>query len=222
MAKTNFNMSRILVLAPHPDDEAIGCGGTLLHHARQCDEVHVVFLTSGEKGGHGRSEAETIRVREAEAHAAGKILGVSKIEFWHLPDGAVRPTLAAIERLQKKLKQFKPDKIYVTHDREMHPDHRGAVRLLESSLQAVRRTRHAKTWTPTVLGYEVWTPIQKLSEIVDISPFLEKKLRAVKTYRSQCAVVGFVEAVRGLNRYRGEMHSWPGGDYAEVFTRLKI
>jgi LmbE family N-acetylglucosaminyl deacetylase len=55
---------------------------------------------------------------------------------------------------------------------------------------------------------------------VDISHFLQKKLAAVRAYRSQCAVVGFVEAVRGLNRYRGEMHSWPGGDYAEVFARL--
>jgi len=209
-------MSRILVLAPHPDDEAIGCGGTLLKHAKHGDEIHVVFLTSGEKGGHGRPEAETVRVREAESHRATRILGVRKIEFWHLPDGAVRPTRGAIDRLRKKLKQFKPGTIYVTHEREMHPDHRGAARLLRKALEG------AKGNQADVLGYEVWTPIQKLSEIVDISPFMEKKLRAVKAYRSQCAVVGFVEAVRGLNRYRGEMHSWPGGDHAEVFIRLKV
>jgi len=209
-------MSRILVLAPHPDDESIGCGGTLLHHKKLGDEVHVAFLTSGEKGGHGRSEAETIRLREAEARWAGKILGINLIEFWHLPDSAVRPTSDAIERLRKKLARFMPETIYVTHDREMHPDHRGAARLVRRALAGVSGK------LPDVLGYEVWTPIQKLSEIVDISPFMEKKLRAVKTYRSQCAVVGFVEAVRGLNRYRGEMHSWPGGNYAEVFTRLKL
>lgn len=209
-------MSRILVLAPHPDDESIGCGGTLLHHAEQRDEVHVVFLTSGEKGGHGLSEAETIRVREREARKAARILGVRHIEFWHLPDGAVRPTSDAVDRLRKKLKQFNPEKSYVTHEREMHADHRGAARLLRRALEGAAGER------PDVLGYEVWTPIQELSEIVDISPYFEKKLRAVKIYRSQCAVVGFVEAVRGLNRYRGEMHSWPGGDYAEVFTRMKI
>jgi LmbE family N-acetylglucosaminyl deacetylase len=209
-------MNRILVLAPHPDDESIGCGGTLLQHVKRRDEVHVVFLTSGEKGGHGRSEADTIRVREREARASAKILGVRQIEFFHLPDGAVRPTHDAVEQLRGKLKDFKPKRIYVTHDREMHPDHRGAVRLLRRAAKNLSGAR------PDVLGYEVWTPIQKLSEITDITPFMEKKIRAIRAYRSQCAVVGFVEAARGLNRYRGEMHSWPGGDYAEVFTRLKL
>ena len=206
-------MSRILVLAPHPDDETIGCGGTLLRHAKQRDDVHVVFLTSGEKGGHGRPEAETLRVRENEARKATTVLGVKQIEFWHLTDGALRATPTAVAVLKKKLEQFKPDRIYVTHGKEMHPDHRGAVRLLRQAMAGAKGKR------PEVLGYEVWTPIQQLDEIVDISPFLEKKLRAIRIYRSQCAVVGFVEAVRGLNRYRGEMHSWPGGDYAEVFTR---
>ena len=209
-------MKRILVLSPHPDDEAIGCGGTLLRHAKAGDAVHIVFLTSGEKGGHGRSEAETIRAREREARAAARILGVRHLEFWRLPDGAVCAKAAVVARLQRKLKRFGPDTIYVTHDGEMHPDHRGAVRLLRRALGGVKRNR------PDVLGYEVWTPIQRLEEIVDVSAFMKKKLRAVRAYRSQCAVVGFAEAVRGLNRYRGELHSWPGGDYAEVFTRLRV
>ncbi len=208
-------MNRILVLAPHPDDESIGCGGTLCRHVQQGDEVHVVFLTSGEKGGHGRSEPATIRLRESEAHRAASVIGIPEIEFWHLPDGAVRSSPSAIDRVRKKLLQFKPHTVYVTHEREMHPDHRGAVRLLRRALEKFPE-KH-----PEVLGFEVWTPIQRLSVIVDISPFMEQKLRAIRTYHSQCAVVGFVQAVRGLNRYRGEMHSWPGGNYAEVFTRVR-
>jgi LmbE family N-acetylglucosaminyl deacetylase len=209
-------MSRILVLAPHPDDEAIGCGGTLLLHRQQGDMVQIVFLTSGERGGHKLPEDNVIKLREREAQAAARILGVKHLEFWRLPDGAVRPTRAAVDRLRKKLRQCQPDRIYVTHDQEMHPDHRGAVRLLRRALGGSKGNR------PVLLGYEVWTPIQQLNEIVDISSFIERKLRAVRAYRSQCAVMGFVEAVRGLNRYRGEMHSWPGGDYAEVFTRLNV
>lgn len=208
-------MSRVLVLSPHPDDETIGCGGTLLRHLEQGDNVRVVFLTSGEKGGHGRSEAETLRVREREAGKAARILRLHNLEFWREPDGALRATVEAISRLRKTLSDFKPDTIYIPHDKEMHTDHRAAVRLLRRALRTTKGKR------PEVLMFEVWTPIQQLDEIVDISPYMETKLRAVRAYRTQCAVMGFVAAVRGLNRYRGEMHSWPGGDYAEVFTRMR-
>jgi LmbE family N-acetylglucosaminyl deacetylase len=208
-------MTRILVLAPHPDDEAIGCGGVLLQHAEQGDTVQIIFLTSGEKGMRGISEDETIRIRENEAHRATKILGVRQAEFWRLPDGALQPTPVSVERMRHKLEAFQPDIIYVTHEREMHPDHRGAVRILR------RAIRDLIGFHPDILGFEVWTPIQRLDEIRDITPFMETKIRAVRAYRSQCALVGFAEATRGLNRYRGEMHCWPGGNFAEAFTRLK-
>src|SRR6185295_6400655 len=113
-------------------------------------------------------------------------------------------------RLRALLMAFRPDTVYVPHDREMHRDHRGAVRVLRAALAASRAPR------PDVLMFEIWTPLQRLDQITDISEHMETKLRAVRAYRSQCAEVGFVEAVRGLNRYRGELHSWPGGDYAEV------
>ncbi len=215
-------MKHILVISPHPDDEAIGCGGTLRKHVLAGDAVQVIFLTSGEKGGHGRPEAETIRTREKESRRAAKILGLQEIEFWHLPDGAVKPTRAAVNQLRAKLKKFKPDTIYVPHDGEQHPDHLAAVRLLESSLQAARHAKHAKAWTPTVLMFEVWTPLQRMDHIEDISEHIETKLAAIRAYQSQCAVVDFAGAFRGLARYRGEMHCWPEGEYAEVFAELRI
>ena len=209
-------MNRVLVLAPHPDDESIGCGGTLCRHVQQGDTVHVVFLTSGEQGGHGRPEEEIIRVREHEARNAAKILGIRHLEFWREPDGAVRATRSAVTRLREKLAEFQPHTIYVSHNRDIHPDHRGAVRLLSRALKDWRGT------SPVVFMYEIWTPTQQLDHIVDITSYLKKKLAAVRAYRSQCAAIGLVAAIRGLNRYRGEMHSWPGGSYAEVFTRLKL
>ena len=94
-------MSRVLVISPHPDDEAIGCGGVLCEHVAHEDDVWVVFLTSGEKGGHGRSEEETARLREEEAQAAAAIMGYERLEFWRLPDGALQATGAVVERLRK-------------------------------------------------------------------------------------------------------------------------
>jgi LmbE family N-acetylglucosaminyl deacetylase len=211
-------MKRILVISPHPDDEAIGCGGTLRKHVLAGDAVQVIFLTSGEKGGHGRPEVDTIRIREREAYRAAKILGVQAIEFWHLPDGAVKPTRAAVNQLRAKLKKFKPDTIYVPHDREMHPDHLAAMQLLRMAL----RGGSAGAKKAAVLMFEVWTPLQRMDHIEDISEHIQAKLAAIRAYKSQCAVVDFAEAFRGLARYRGEMHCWPEGEYAEVFSELRL
>ena len=70
--------------------------------------------------------------------------------------------------------------------------------------------------------YEVWTPIQQIDHVANISDNVETKRKAIQAHQSQCSVLKFDEAILGLNRYRGEMHSWPGGDYAEVFTEMKF
>ena len=100
--------TRILVISPHPDDESVGCGGTIRKHVLKGDAVHVVFLTSGEAGGHGRSAEETVRLREAEARAAAEILGLASIEFWHEPDGKLRVTPAVVARLRDTIRRLKP------------------------------------------------------------------------------------------------------------------
>ena len=208
-------MARVLVLSPHPDDETIGCGGTLCSHVAGGDEVRVVFLTSGELGGHGARSEETGRRREGEAAAAARILGVRQLEFWRGPDGHLRAGEPVIRRLTGLLRQWRPQSVYTTHPGEMHPDHRAAPRLLSRALAAARLSR------PDVWLFEIWTPLARMDRIVDITPWIETKLRALRAYESQCSVLRFDEAVAGLNRYRGEMHSWPGGDYAEVFVGMR-
>jgi LmbE family N-acetylglucosaminyl deacetylase len=207
-------MTRVLVISPHPDDESIGCGGTLRNHAVRGDEVRVVFLTSGEKGGHGRPPDETARLREQEARAAADLLGVGEIAFWREPDGAVRSTPGLVARMRDELTTFRPDVVYVPHDREQHPDHRAAVELLRAALAGPGAER------PEVLMFEVWTPLESFDHVEDVSEAVAVKVAAIRAHASQCAAMKFDEAILGLNRYRGEMHSWPGGDYAEVFRRL--
>ena len=210
-------MRKILVLSPHPDDEAIGCGGTLRKHVVEGDRVDVIFLTSGEMGGHGMPPKETKRVREQEAKDAAAILGYNSFEFWEIPNGKLRVTERNIQRLQTKLKKCKPDFIYVTHSKEMHPEHRSAAGIVRKALSK-GLTLKVK---PTVYMYEVWTPMQTMDHIVDISDYVDVKRNAIQAHKCQCAVMSFDEAILGLNRYRGEMHSWPGGDYAEIFIRMK-
>jgi LmbE family N-acetylglucosaminyl deacetylase len=204
----------VLVISPHPDDESIGCGGTLRNHTLRGDEVLVMFLTSGEKGGHGRPVDETARIREQEAKAAADVLGIDGIEFWRQPDGAVRTTPELVTRLRELFGTFLPGVVYLPHEREMHPDHRAAVDLLRAALDA---------WAarPEVLMFEVWTSLERFDHVEDISEVVAAKIAAIRAHASQCAAMRFDEAMLGMNRYRGEMHSWPGGDYAEVFQTLQ-
>jgi len=206
------------VVSPHPDDETLGCGGTLRKHVCNGDEVHALFLTSGEQGCPGVLPKEVLEIREQEAQAAARILGLTSLEFWREPDGALRVTAALVRRLAAKARDLRPDVVYVTHLAEMHPDHRAAARLVRAALMFKPiSSKHA-----SVLMFEVWTPIQRIDHIVDISPYIAAKLAAISAHHSQTERMRFDAAFLGLNRYRGEMHSWPGGDYAEIFQVLDV
>jgi N-acetylglucosamine malate deacetylase 1 len=201
-------MNNVIVVAAHPDDETIGCGGALRQHVLAGDRVSVIFLTSGEAGGHGIDDPGGTREREGREAAA--ILGISEIEFWGEPDGQLKATRATVERLSQAVEHSRASVVYAPHRNDDHPDHRCASRI-------VRRALAGTSHRAQLLQYEIWSPLTQIDHIVDISEVLEVKLRAIRAYRSQCAVMRFDEAFAGLARYRGEMHSWPGGDYAEVF-----
>ena len=202
-------MSDVLVVCAHPDDEAIGCGGALRAHVLAGESVGAIFLTAGEAGGHGADDAGA--VREAEARAAAAILGISELAFWHEPDGALRARRLLVERLAAVMTASGAGIVYSPHLGDDHPDHRAAARI-------VRRAAGLTGRPIELRHFEIWTPIGYIDHVVDISEVLEDKLRAIRAYESQCAVIRFDDAFRGLARYRGEMQSWPGGPYAEVFT----
>lgn len=208
----------VLVISPHPDDEAIGCGGSIAKHVAAGDEVDVIFLTSGEKGRRGKPEDETRAIRESEAQDAAIILHLSNVEFWRQPDAKVRVTASLVARLVNRIKEQGTSIIYVTHEQESHPDHKAAARLVK---QAVRLL-NGETPKPLVWMYEIWTPLQKIGRVEDISDFVDLKRRAIQAHKCQCEILRFDVSALSLNRYRGEMHSWPGGEYAEAFLMMKF
>jgi LmbE family N-acetylglucosaminyl deacetylase len=202
-------MTGILVVGAHPDDETIGCGGALRRHVLDGDKVRALFLTSGENGGHGiEHPGET---REREALRAAQILGIEDVQFWHEPDGRLRARGELVQRLTNWIDVSRPSLIYAPHGGDDHPDHRCAARLTARAAAVSGRR-------VDIRYYEIWSPLQQIDHVIDVSEVIEDKLRAIRAYRSQCAVMRFDDAFAGLARYRGEMHSWPGGEYAEVFA----
>ena len=126
----------VLVIAPHPDDETIGCGGALCLHAKRGDRVVIAFLTSGELGLKLLPRQKAWTIREKEANAAAKILGVARIYFLRQPDWTLGDHIKMGARaLRPVLLAVKPRLIYVPHEAEEHPDHQAAVPLLRLALK---------------------------------------------------------------------------------------
>jgi LmbE family N-acetylglucosaminyl deacetylase len=203
----------VLVIAPHPDDEAIGCGGTICLHTDRGDRVVTVFLTSGELGLEHLPREDAWQVREAEATEAATVLGTEAPIFLRCPDWFLGDAIAETAlALRPVLKRAEPEIVYVPHPLEWHPDHRatGAV---------VRLAARSNGGSPVELRtYEVWTPLPVYEVVEDVTAVMERKLSAIRCYRSQLDHFHYDRAVEGLDRYRGCLAGHC--DYAEVFGVL--
>jgi LmbE family N-acetylglucosaminyl deacetylase len=206
----------ILVIAPHPDDEVIGCGGTICLHADRGDRVVAVFLTSGELGLKQVSRETAWAIREREAKAAASILGLAGTIFLRLPDWSVGQHVSAGAALLKPiLKRERPELVFLPHPKEWHPDHQAARPLLQRALRGAKPPT-----SPVLRTYEVWTPFAAGEEVHDISKVMRRKLRALRSHRSQLAEFDYLAAVQGLNQFRGALSG--KCRYAEVFVDLAI
>jgi LmbE family N-acetylglucosaminyl deacetylase len=224
-----YQSLRILVIAPHPDDDILGCGGSIAQHIRKGDCVTIVYMTSGEAMENApRSAAHNLKtLREQEARAAANVLGVTNLIFLCYPDGQLpqpkNPELNAkiVIQLIEKLREHKPDILYIPHKYDKHADHRITNELV---LQAIAQTKQAphEAWLAalTILCYEIWTPLQNANRHVDISHLIDLKLTALRKHASQLNKRAYDDAILGLNRYRGVMMG-KGARYAESFECIK-
>lgn len=215
---------RVLVLAPHMDDETIGCGGALALHARAGAEISVVFLTDGGLGardigtlmGEQRANAQRalVETRKREARAALDALGVRKMHCIDAPDGALVESADAARKLRAILIEHRPDIVYLPFWLEEHADHRAASRvLLDAAAGAAVDFR--------CMGYEVWTPLFP-NCLVDIGQVLTTKKSALAHYASQLDQGDYLHTAIGLNAHRGAGLVDPRGAYAEAFCALSL
>lgn len=217
-------MEKVLVLAPHPDDELIGCGGSLTRHVRQGDQVGVVYLTSGESGSLQSSSQELALRREAEAREAATLLGITDLTFLRFPDGYLEFNQRTLDAMVTVIRAKQPDRIYLPHSLEAVPDHQLTHRLVMEGIRRAEGPWHqhcgSSPWqVNTVLGYEVWTPLTAVGHSQDISEYIDIKLRALRLHHSQITSIPYDQAVEGLNRYRGIMTGQ--GQYCECFQLLR-
>jgi len=214
---------RVVVLSPHPDDEAIGCGGAVLCHVAAGAQVSVIHIADGRWGDrrlHDPALAPEARAamqqalmaeREAEARAWAEGAGC-QVGFLALPDGGVRPDEAAVRRLAQHLDECAPELIYLPFVMDLLEDHWQTNRLLDAALMRcgawARRVR--------LRGYEVWAPVVA-NRVLDITVVAERKQALLGLYRSQLRDVDYRRCIDGLNTWRAMMLPRTGQGRAEAF-----
>ena len=178
----------ILVMAAHPDDAELGCGGTIAKFISEGYKVGVVDLTQGELGTRGTPE-----LRKSEAEEAAKILGLSIRENLYLADGFFRNAKEDQLTIVKTVRKFQPEIILANAVYDRHPDHgRGAELIFNGSFLAGLAKVETKldgksqqAWRPKNIYHFIQSQALQPDFIIDISAHWETKQKAIRAYKSQ-------------------------------------
>jgi LmbE family N-acetylglucosaminyl deacetylase len=220
--------SSILILAAHPDDEVLGCGGTIAKLADEGAIIHVAFLADGVYSRTGESVVQQgqgeLQVRRVAAQNACDILGVKSVSFGEFPDNRM-DTIALLDItkvLEKLIVEYKPEVVFTHHAGDVNIDHR---RMHEAAVTACRPQRGHPV--KSLLCFEVpssteWqlpgsAPVFSPNWFVDISDTLDRKFAALDAYAAELRDWPHPRSRQGvehLARWRG---ATVGVDAAEAF-----
>jgi LmbE family N-acetylglucosaminyl deacetylase len=217
-------VKHVLVFAAHPDDDVIGCGGSLAKHVKQGNQVSVCYMTSGDSGSLDYSKEELAEVREDEARHAAGVIGFHDLTFLRNPDGYLEYDEANLKKLVEMIRTKQPNTVYVHHRSEGHKDHRTTYQLVTESVGRAGgpffQECKGEPWTvDTVLAYEFYPPLSEFNYVEDISEFIDKKIAALKKHETQIKGIRYDEAAEGLAKYRGITTG--KGKYCEVFRIMR-
>ena len=196
-----------LVVAPHMDDEVIGCGGTLLQLIRAGTAVHVLFASDSSGDMQGARGSALTAVRRTEAQQVAEMMGFVSIAELGFPDGHLHQHETALAAsISRAIAEHQPDLLFCPFPADAHSDHMAVSAAVANA---------ARDWRGTVLAYEVWTALMP-NAVVDISPVADRKAEAIRLYASQNSAMNFEAGALGLNAWRGLPH---GFAHAEAFYR---
>lgn len=198
---------RILIIAPHPDDECIGAGGILSLYPEICT---VWVLTDGRIGQDGKNPDDVKKNRREEFELEMEYAGVSKYRFFDIEDGKLINHLNCLRN--EDISDFTI--ILVTGERDGHADHLAAFRCVKEAV----RSQKADAF---LYAYEVHNPLTEPTHYLDITDVMEHKQRLISFHGSQLTVQQYDEMARNLAAFRGHQ-SRMSGRYLEVYEKIKL
>ncbi len=220
-------MPDVLVVAAHPDDEALGCGGAIARHADAGDRVRILFLTDGISA-RGNANTFAQEARRSAAQVAAGILGVAGLVFRDFPDNALDmvPLLAVVQAIEAEAASHPPALVYTHFGHDLNIDHRVAFQAVMTAFRPqtacnVRRilcfeTRSSTEWAgnPAALSFHP-------NHYVDITGTLERKRDALSAYAAEMRPAPHARSVAALDALAALRGAEVGLAAAEAFVLVR-
>ena len=208
---------KVLVVAAHPDDEILGCGGTIIKHCKNGDEVRILIMAEGLTSRRMRRDvvgnSKALEELHANSHKVAQIMGASEVKLLSFPDNRMDSVdlLDVVKQIELVVDEYKPDIVYTHHAGDVNIDHR----ITHEAVVTACRPMPGQTVT-TLLFFETlsnteWQmpAVDKAfmpNWFVDIAEEFDKKIEALKCYESEMREYPHsrsYEAVKMLANYRG-------------------
>ncbi len=210
---------KILVIAPHPDDEVLGCGGAIARHSQKGDDVCLCIVTQAYEPEWTR---EFIEKRPKEVENVCKILGIKKVFFLGFPTVKLDtiPQKEINDKVSALIKEISPDVLYIPHSGDINKDHKI---VFESALVAARPLASS---VKKIISYETLSETEWGSPFVpnlyvDISDTIKKKTEAMKSYESEVRDYPHPRSIEIIESHAKKRGSEAGLRFAEAFLIIR-
>ncbi len=218
---------KILVIAPHPDDEVLGCGGTIKKYTQKGDEVFLCIVT---KAYTPDWSEDFIKERKKEIDCASESLGIKKVVLLGLPTVKLDtiPHKQLNDSIAKVVEEIKPEIVFIPFEGDINEDHKLVARSALVALRPKPGLLTTKIFYYEVLSETEWSkPAQKIEDVFipsfyeDISEYLDDKLKAMECYKSEVKEYPHPRSLEGIKVLAQKRGTEAGVKAAEAFMLIR-
>ncbi|MEP6644680.1 MAG: PIG-L deacetylase family protein [Acidobacteriaceae bacterium] len=222
---------RVLVIAAHPDDEVLGCGGTMARLAHDGHAVHIAIIAEGITSRHsdrGAANAGDLARLHQQAHAAATTVGAKDVVLFKLPDNRLDtiPLLDVTKLVEELIQKLQPEVIYTHHPGDLNIDHGVVHRAVLTATrplagQCVRQVYAFEVPSSTEWAFQNVEPAFRANVFVDISATLDAKIAALACYESEVRKFPHPRSPEALRAIATRWGSVSGCEAAEAFELIR-